>query len=414
MNTEISFRQFYDTNLREKAIAFNNKKLGAIIAGFFCRLYIVVFFIAIISMIIGFLNMFPFHEFGIPAIEYFFKGFFLLVLSIIIIGHARNKIKEDLVPKYPGFFKIEQSVTIVALVFWAIVLIGGWFIGTNFLGKEFGLTFFAKWSGTIFTLVFLMLPFKLLEKVEANFSAKYKSSLLPEIVKYANSTTEYITDKFVEQTVFEASSLFPAQNIWDYKGSDYFAGKNDKTIFEFSQLHVIQKEEKRSNGKSETSFTDLFKGILYKADFNKNFLGETFVVPDISREFFGSYLGEMLNKQTEGLVRKETKLVYMEDVEFEKLFAVFSSDQQEARYILSPSLMQQITALKNKFSNDVYIAFRKGSLFIGISNTADFFAPNLFGNIDDYETIEKHYLLIKNLFDIAEELGLNTRIWTKE
>jgi hypothetical protein len=414
MNREISFRQFYDTNLRQKAIAFNRKKLGAIIAGFFCRLYIVIFFIAIISMILGFLNMFPFDEFGIPAIEYFFKGFFILVLSIIIIGHARKRIQEDLVPKYPGFFKIEQSVTIVALVFWAIVLIGGWFIGTNFLGSEFNFAFGVKWAGTILSMAILMFPFKLLEKVEANFSTKYKNAMLPEIVKYANPSAEYIPDKFIEQTVFEESSLFPAQTIWDYKGSDFFNGKSSKTAFEFSQLHVIQREERRSNGKSETSYTDLFKGIFYKADFNKNFSGETFVVPDISREFFGSYLGEMLNKKTEGLMRKETKLVYMEDVEFEKLFAVFSSDQQEARYILSPSLMQKITALKNKFSNDVYIAFRKGSLFIGISNTADFFAPNLFGNIDDYQTIEKHYLLIKNLFDIAEELGLNTRIWTKE
>ena len=414
MNTEISFRQFYDTYLRQKAISFNRKKLGAIIAGFFCRLYIVIFFISITSLILGFLNMFPFHEFGVPAIEYFFKGFFLLVLSIIIVGHARNRIKEDLVPKYPGLFKIEQSVTIVALVFWAIVLVGSWFIGTNFLGKEFGFAFFTKWGGTILTMAFLMLPFKLLEKVEANFSTKYKNAMLPEIVKYANPSAEYITDKFIEQTVFEESSLFPAQRIWDYKGSDYFIGKSDKTAFEFSQLHVIQEEVKHSNGKTETSYTDLFKGIFYKADFNKNFSGETYVVPDISRELFGSYLGEMLNKKTEGLVRQQTKLVYMEDVEFEKLFAVFSTDQQEARYILSPSLMQKITALKNKFSNDMYLAFRKGSLYIGVSSTKDFFAPNLFGNIDDYETIEKHYLLIKNLFEIAEELGLNTRIWTKE
>ncbi|MGE0636279.1 MAG: DUF3137 domain-containing protein [Bacteroidia bacterium] len=414
MNTEISFRQFYDTHLREKAIAFNGKKLGAIIAGFFCRIFIVIFFIAIISLILGFLNMFPFDEFGTPAIEYFFKGFFLLVLSIIIIAHARTRIKEDLVPKYPGFFKIEQSITIVALVFWAIVLVSGWFIGTNFLGKEFGLTFFAKWGGTILTMAFLMLPFKLLERVENNFYSKYKSELLPEIVKYANTSANYIPDKFIEQGIFEESKLFPAQTIWDYKGSDFFKGQNDKTTFEFSQLHVIQKEVKRSNGKTETSFTDLFRGIFYKADFNKNFSGETFVVPDISREFFGSYLGEMLNKKAEGLVRQETKLVYMEDVEFEKLFAVFSSDQQEARYILSPSLMQKITALKNKFSNDMYLAFRNGSLYIGVAATKDFFAPNLFGNIDDYETIEKHYLLIKNLFDIAEELGLNTRIWTKQ
>lgn len=413
MNTEISFRQYYDTHLREKAIAFNSKKTGAIIAGFFCRIYIAAFFTAIVSLILGFLNMFPFNLFGLPVIEYIFKGFFLFVLSIIIIAHATAKIKEDLVPKYPDFFKIEQSVTIVALVFGAIVLGCGWLVGTNFLGSEFGLTFFIKWGGTILTMVILIFPFKLLERVENNFYSKYKSGLLPEIVKYASQNVTYITDKFIEQSVFEESKLFPAQIIWDYKGSDYFNGKNDKTSFDFSQLHVMKKEVRQSQGKTEVSITDLFKGIFYKADFNKNFVGETFVVPDISRELFGSYLGEMLNKKTEGLTRQETKLVYMEDVEFEKLFAVFSTDQQEARYILSPSLMQKISNLKNKFSNDVHIAFSKGSIYIGISSIKDFFAPNLFGNIDDYETIEKHYLLIKNLFDIVDELGLNTRIWTK-
>ena len=413
MNSEIAFRQFYETHLREKAISFNNRKAVAIIAGFFCRIYIVVFFIAIVSLILGFLNMFPFDEFGTPAIEYFFKGFFLLVLSIIIIGHAHKRIKEDLVPKYPTFFKIERSITITSIVFWAIVMVGGWFLGTNFLGKKFGLSFFAKWGTTIVSLAFLIIPYKLLKKVEDNFVLKYKRAIFSEIVKYTGEQAEYVADLFIAKSLFENSGLFPAETIWNYSGSDYFKGKNDKIAYEFSQLYVMKKEVKKSNGKTETSITDLFKGIFYKADFNKYFSGETFVVPDISREFFGSYLGEMLNKKTEGLVRQQTKLVYLEDVEFEKLFAVFSTDQQEARYILSPSLMQKITALKNKFSNDVYLAFRNGSVYIAVSNSRDFFAPNLFGNIDDYETIEKHYILIKNLLDIVKELGLNTRIWTK-
>jgi len=413
MNPEISFRQFYDTRLREKAIAFNSKKLGALVAGFFCRVYIVLFFIAIVSLILGFLNMFPFDQFGTPVIEYFFKGFFIFVLSIIIVAHARKRIKEDLLPKYPGFFKIEQSIMVVTLVFWAIVMTGGWFIGTKFLGNEFGLAFFAKWGISILTLAFLIIPFKLLENVENNFSAKYKNALLPEIVQYAGANAQYDTKQFIEQSEFEQSNLFPAQTIWSYKGSDLIKGKSDRTVFEFSQLHVLKKEVKQSNGKTETSITDLFKGIFYKADFNKNFSGNTFVVPDISREFFGSYLGETLNKSIGNIVRPETKLVYLEDAEFEKQFAVFSSDQQEARYILSPSMLQKITSLKNKFSNDMYLAFRNGSVYIAIESTTDFFAPNLFGNIDDFETIEKHYLLIKNLLDIAEELGLNTRIWTK-
>lgn len=413
MKPEMSFRQFYDANLREKAIAFNNNKLGAIIAGFLCRIFIVFFFTAIVSLVLGFLNMFPFAAFGIPFIEYFFKGFFILVLSIIIISHARNKIKEDLVPKYPGFFKIEQSISIVAFVFLAIVLIGGWYLGTNFLGKEFGATFFIKWAGTIGSIVVLALPFKLLEKVENNFYAKYKSVMLPEIIKHSAKNVDYFAGNYIAQNVFESSGLFPAQTIWSYKGSDLIKGKSDKTVFEFSQLHVMRKEVRQSNGKTEVSISDLFKGIFYTADFNKNFSGETYVVPDVARELFGGYLGESLNKSVGGVNRPETQLVYMEDVEFEKQFAVFASDQQEARYILSPSLMQKITGLKSKFNNDMYLAFRNGSVYIGIESMNDFFAPNLFGNIDDYETIEKHYLLLKNMFDIAEELGLNTRIWTK-
>jgi hypothetical protein len=357
--------------------------------------------------------MFPFDEFGAPAIEYFFKGFFILILSIIIFSHARKKIIEDLVPKYPGFFKIEQSVAIVAIIFWGMVMAGGWFIGTTFLGNDFDFTFFLKWGITIVSLVALVIPFKLLERVENNFYATYKNAILPQITRFIKPGIEYTTAGLISQTEFEESRLFPADNIWSYKGSDYFKGKDDKTEFEFSQLNVMQKEVRRSPGKTETSITDLFKGIFYKAGFNKDFKGETFVVPDISRELFGSYLGELLNQKAGNVTRPETKLVYMEDVEFEKAFAVFSNDQQEARYILSPSLMQRINSFKSKFSNDMYLAFRNGNLYIAISGYSDFFAPNLFGNIDDYETIEKHYILLKILLDITNELGLNTRIWTK-
>ncbi len=299
-------------------------------------------------------------------------------------------------------------------MFWIIVMGGGWFIGTRFLGNEFGLEFFAKWAISILSLAFLIVPFKLLEKVEADFAAKYKKAILPEILKFLGANAVYNTEQFISQSEFEESKLFPTQEIWSYKGSDLTKGKNDKTDFEFSQLQVMKKEVKRSSGKTETSITDLFKGIFYKADFNKNFSGETFVVPDLARELFGGYLGEALNKQAGSLNRPETNLVYLEDVEFEKLFAVFSSNQQEARYILSPSLMQKITALKNKFSNDMYLAFSKNSVYIGIEGLNDFFAPNLFGNIDNYETVEKHFLLIQDLLAIADELGLNTRIWTKE
>lgn len=415
MSNEISFRQFYETHLQEKAVALDKRKLGAIVAGFFCRIYIVLFFTVITSLMLGFINMFFADGFdgGMALIKYFFQGFFVLVLSIIIIGHARKKIKEDLVPKYPGFFKIENSVLIATLVFWAIVMVGGWFIGTTFLGNEFNSTFFIKWGSSILSMVILVIPFKIAEGIENRFVADYKRTLLPEIVRFTGSAVEYDIDRYIDRKDFELSNLFPAETIVSYTGSDLIKGISDKTPYEISQLKVMEKQVRRSGGKTETKVTDLFNGIFYKADFNKNFSGETFVVPDVARELFGSYLGELLNKKAGGLNRKEVELVYMEDVEFEKEFAVFSSGQQQARYILSPSLMQKITSLKKKFHNEMYLAFRNDHLYIGIESMSDFFEPNLFGDIADYETIEGHFLLMRTLFEIADELGLNTRIWTK-
>lgn len=413
MKSEQSFRQFYDTHLREKALALNSKKTIAIFAGIFCRFYVVLFFIAITSLVLGFLNMFPFSAFAIPGIEYFFKGFFMLVLSIILIVHARKKIREDLVPKYPAFFSIKNSVLLVALIFWLIVMSGGWYVGTSFLGGEFGLAFLAKWSSSIIGLTVLAIPFRIFEKIENRFIGNYKMNLLPAIINFTGSEISYSPEKYIPKNVFEESALFPAQSIWSYKGSDYTKGKSGQTDFEFSQLHVMKKETKQSSGKTETEISELFKGIFYKADFHKNFSEKTFIVPDLAREIFGAYIGEMLNKNIGNPNRSDVKLIYTEDMEFEKLFAVFSSDEQQARYILTPSMQQKITALKSKFSNDMYFSFVNGNLYIGIESGNDFFAPNIFGNIDDYQSVEKHYLLVKNMLDIANELGLNTRIWTK-
>ena len=107
-------------------------------------------------------------------------------------------------------------------------------------------------------------------------------------------------------------------------------------------------------------------------------------------------------------------LVKLEDPEFEKSFVVYSSDQTEARYILSTSLMKRILDYKIKSKKNIQLSFVSSRLFVAVPYGKDLFEPKLFGEITDFESVEEYYNDLKLVLELIEDLNLNTRIWTKE
>ena len=55
------------------------------------------------------------------------------------------------------------------------------------------------------------------------------------------------------------------------------------------------------------------------------------------------------------------KLVKLENVEFEKQFAVYSTDQLEARYILTPQLMERLLAVQSAESGRIRVLFENSN-----------------------------------------------------
>jgi len=74
----------------------------------------------------------------------------------------------------------------------------------------------------------------------------------------------------------------------------------------------------------------IFSGLFFHSDFHKHFSGRTFVVPDRSEQLLGRWARKLQN-----LSRNEP-LIEMENTDFERAFAVHSTDPIEARYILTP------------------------------------------------------------------------------
>jgi len=108
------------------------------------------------------------------------------------------------------------------------------------------------------------------------------------------------------------------------------------------------------------------------------------------------------------------ELVKLEDPEFEKEFVVYSTDQVEARYILTTSLMQRILNYKKMTGERIDLAFVGNKIYVAIWKSSDPFEPSVFGTLLDFDQVLRFYERLKIVIRIVDDLNLNTRIWTRQ
>lgn len=93
-------------------------------------------------------------------------------------------------------------------------------------------------------------------------------------------TAQYRPNERVSLDVFRASGLFPDPDR--YACEDLIVGRSGRT--EFACPEVLAEQQRivsGSKGRTVTYWTDLFRGFLFVADFNKEFKGRTYVLRNI-------------------------------------------------------------------------------------------------------------------------------------
>jgi hypothetical protein len=91
-----------------------------------------------------------------------------------------------------------------------------------------------------------------------------------------------------------------------------------------------------------------------------------------------------------------------------------STDQIEARYILTPKIMEALVNIHQLFKQPLRLSFLGDKVYLAMLFSKDLFEPSLWKsgvNKKEIEKIAQLFLLNKI---IIEELDLNTRIWTKD
>lgn len=92
----------------------------------------------------------------------------------------------------------------------------------------------------------------------------------------------------------------------------------------------------------------------------------------------------------------------MDDVRFEEIFDVYTTDQIGARYALNLALMEKFTRLCLRLDAPVNAVFKDNEIFIAVETGRDDFEPQLGKSLTDEATITAYESEIVNFTQIAK------------
>ncbi len=242
---------------------------------------------------------------------------------------------------------------------------------------------------------------------------KFKSLIIERIVKFIDPELTYEPKKRISRDDYLKSRIFYFDKNTEFGGDDMVTGSIGKTDFAFSEINT---SNLWTDSKGNTSTYDIFHGLFFFANFNKNFKGMTFVFPRKRKNKLGRIRGILINFWfIHGIFSRMKKdygeLVKLEDPRFKKEFVVYSNDQIEARYILSTALMKRICDYREKTGKYILISFVDNRVHMAIAYPHGLFEIDLDESILDFRVVQEFYEDMSHAIGIVEDLNLNTRIW---
>ncbi len=238
---------------------------------------------------------------------------------------------------------------------------------------------------------------------------EFKQKVVAAALKSVDTSLEIEYKYGLPEDDFINSQLFTQQPD-RYSSQDQIYGNAGKTRFSFSEVHAEYKTETQTKNGRQEHWHTILKGIVFCADFNKHFNGITVVRP----KDMGSTLGAWISDKMPIFSSSGKELVKLENPEFTKSFITHSTDQVEARYILTPAMMERLCELNNQSKATISVSFIGTYVYVAFPLEKDYFEPPVFKSLLTTESLNEDLNVIRFMYGIINELDLNTRIWGKE
>lgn len=242
---------------------------------------------------------------------------------------------------------------------------------------------------------FIFVPFVFLIAYLYNPISSYRSDIKEKVMEiFAGffGSFVYREDAAIDESLLSQSKLFGYYNR--HYSDDSFDG-----TFDDVKIKIFEEELRRvsGSGKRRTDI-EVFDGIIVCLEMNKKFQGQTLVVRD--RGIFNGLQGYS------GMER-----VKLEDVVFEKEFEVYSTNQIEARYLLTTAFMERILRLKAAYhAKRIEFSFFGKQLMIALYLGKNMFEIcSLFRNAASRDMLDEAFEQFSSILEIIEILKLNQK-----
>jgi hypothetical protein len=225
-----------------------------------------------------------------------------------------------------------------------------------------------------------------------NYRSRFKHEVAAEVFKIVCPTAAYSPTQGVPAQIFDEPGIFNTRG--GYKSDDRVRGTIGVTPFEAADV-----SRSYSTGGKNSRTVVVFRGLFFHIDFNKRLTGTTIVQP--AGASYSSLGG-----------RSGFTEVHLENPTFTEAFAVHATDEVEARYILTPAMMEQILSLAARTAKPIYLGFKGNRAYLGVNYERALFEPGIAATTS-LEAIHEMAAQFALAEGVVHELDLNTRIWTK-
>jgi hypothetical protein len=231
-------------------------------------------------------------------------------------------------------------------------------------------------------------------KTNDNYESNFKELIVKQVIDFIHPGLIYKPDICISSVNYKQSGLFRSYYD-DYDGDDLVEGTYKNVSFKCSELNV----RKMISRYYET----VFKGLFFEAPLTGGKFSS------------GTYVWLRNNKQLPASIADERyRLMPMPDVvsvncsngDFEKYYAVYSTDADEASAIIDAQMMQCIMDFKRQINRDIVLSFVAGICYVAIPFNENLLEPQS-DDPADKEAIQQCFFTILLMLSIINKLQLN-------
>ncbi len=233
-----------------------------------------------------------------------------------------------------------------------------------FLNDQLNISFF--YLPILIFIILLIIIVNYFKLFALNYNSKIKEKIIPSILSfYGNS--KYFMNCGKRISEFKESLIIPK---YDREYSE------DRIIIEYKNVEIdlfetrLIKVKHTKGKKRKRKKITMFKGLVISFKIFKDFSGKTILKKDTNNLIINFFNEIKLD------IKSDLERVELEDVIFEKMFEVYSTDQIEARYLLTTSFMERIREFSDYKGEAILCSFYNKRLLMLIPYSKNLFEPS--------------------------------------